>query len=156
MLYNTPLTVIPLIAVGLIGIGIVQVQAQVDISQLTPEQIQQIQEQTEQDPVLELEEEPVNATDDRQMNIRPSDILPPNGTLTMNMQGAEDIDYKGLNPVGITTIITNETVTVTNQPVEQPGVAAEEAAPAPTAAPAPAPTAEPEPAAEEEQEEEEE
>lgn len=82
------------------------------------------------DPVLELEEPPVNATEDRQMIIRPGEVISPNGTRTLDMAGADDVDFKGLVPEGVTVIVTNTSATVTNQPVEQPGIVS--TAPTPT------------------------
>jgi hypothetical protein len=113
---------------------------EIDISQLTPAQIEAVQNMDEIDPVLELEAPPANATDDRQMNIKPDEALPSNGTVTLSMAGAEDVDFKGLVPEGISVVVTNQSVTVTNQPVAQPGVdpAGGNTVPTPASTPEPA------------------
>lgn len=71
-----------------------------------------------------------------QMTITPDESLPPNGTVILSMQGMNDIDFKRTPPQGITVIVTNESATVTNHPVQLPDVptaqpTAAAAAPAP-------------------------
>ena len=58
-----------------------------------------------------------------QMTIDASELLPGNGTMTLPMQGMNDIDFKDTPPAGITVIVTNDSATVTNQPVQLPGPA---------------------------------
>ena len=58
-----------------------------------------------------------------QMTIDASEFLPGNGTMTLPMAGMNDIDFKDTPPVGITVIVTNDSATVTNQPVQLPGAA---------------------------------
>lgn len=134
---GTPSSLLLLAALTLVAVAIATLATTIEVTNATTIDIP--------DPVLELEEEPVNATEDRQMIIRPDDIIPENGTRILPMTEADDVDFKGLVPAGVSVIVTNETVTVTNQPIDgQPGVASTTgpAAPAPTAATPPAPEAE--------------
>ena len=71
-----------------------------------------------------------------QMTIDASESLPVNGTMTLQMQGMNDIDFKDTPPQGITVIVTNDSATVTNQPVQLPGAAAAAGAPIPSPPPA--------------------
>jgi hypothetical protein len=92
-----------------------------------------------------LERDPINATVGAtiQMTIDPLEPLPPNGTVTMSMQGMNDVDFKDYAPAGVTVIIGNESSTVTNQPVQIPGVAPGSGNTVPTPASTPGFTAEP-------------
>ena len=68
---------------------------------------------------LEKEQPTGNATLDAeqgvQMIIRPSTSLPPeNGTVTMSLEGTNDIDFRGHPPAGVVVTIDNQTATVTN------------------------------------------
>jgi dUTPase len=96
---------------------------------------------------LEKEQPTGNATLDAeegvQMIIRPSSPLPPeNGTVTMSLEGTNDIDFRGHPPVGVVVTIDNQTATVTNSSQQQTGgaelptTAAAPTAPAATAPPA--------------------
>jgi hypothetical protein len=58
-----------------------------------------------------------------QMTIDASEFLPGNGTMTLSMAGMNDIDFKDTPPAGITVIVSNDSATVTNQPVQLPGAA---------------------------------
>ena len=49
--------------------------------------------------------------------VDPSELLPPNGTQQISTEGATDIDVNSFPPAGVTIIIENETVHVTNRPV---------------------------------------
>lgn len=54
---------------------------------------------------------------DRDISIDPLDSLPANGTQTIKTIGATDIDINDFPPVGISVLIQNDTITVTNQTV---------------------------------------
>lgn len=106
-----------------------------------------VQAQAE-DPVLERDPVSTNASEQIQMTIRPNDIIPPNGTQTMSMEGMNDVDFKDTPPEGVTVLVTNETAIVTNQPVALPeGSSGATEQPQPAVEPEP----EPEPTAEEEE-----
>ena len=49
--------------------------------------------------------------------IDPTESLPPNGTQQISTEGATDIDINNIPPTGVTVVIENETVYVTNRPV---------------------------------------
>jgi len=52
------------------------------------------------------------------ISIDPAAPLPANGTVTISTEGATDTDMTGFPPQGVRVIISSDTVTVTNQPVE--------------------------------------
>jgi hypothetical protein len=52
------------------------------------------------------------------ISINPDEPLPANGTVSISTEGAIDSDMNVFPPVGVTVVISNETVTVTNQPVD--------------------------------------
>jgi hypothetical protein len=52
------------------------------------------------------------------ISIDPAAPLPANGTATISTEGATDTDMTGFPPQGINVIISSDTVTVTNQPVD--------------------------------------
>lgn len=52
------------------------------------------------------------------IDIDPVEPLPINGTVTMSMEGVSDTNMNDIPPVGVSVIIQNESVTVTNQPVD--------------------------------------
>jgi hypothetical protein len=63
---------------------------------------------------------PVNFTADQQdidIQVDPTDPLPANGTVSISTLGATDSDMNGFPPLGVSVIIQNDTVTVTNQPI---------------------------------------
>lgn len=51
------------------------------------------------------------------INISPLDPLPTNGTVTMSLEDVVDTNMNEIPPPGVTVIISNEAVTVTNQEV---------------------------------------
>jgi len=55
---------------------------------------------------------------DRDLAIDPTDDLPANGTQTMTTAGATDMDINEFPPVGVSVIIQNDTITVTNHTVD--------------------------------------
>jgi TATA-binding protein-associated factor Taf7 len=52
------------------------------------------------------------------ISINPADPLPANGTVSISTEGVTDTDMNVIPPEGITVIISNDTVTVTNQAVD--------------------------------------
>jgi hypothetical protein len=44
-------------------------------------------------------------------------FLPANGTLTVQITGATDIDFNSMVPAGMTVIVDNQSMTVTSNPV---------------------------------------
>jgi TATA-binding protein-associated factor Taf7 len=57
-------------------------------------------------------------TDGANISINPEEPLPANGTVSISTEGATDSDMNVIPPEGVTVIISSDTVTVTNQPVD--------------------------------------
>jgi hypothetical protein len=57
-------------------------------------------------------------TDGANISINPEEPLPANGTVSISTEGATDSDMNVFPPEGVTVIISSDTVTVTNQPVD--------------------------------------
>lgn len=68
--------------------------------------------------LIDVDEPPTNATEELDVKIDAAEPLPLNGTVTVDIPGAEDIDIDAIPPEGVSVIITNTTVTVTNSPAE--------------------------------------
>lgn len=91
-------------------------------------------------PAIPIVDNVTGESEPIQMTITPDESLPPNGTVILSMQGMNDIDFKRTPPQGITVIVTNESATITNHPVQLPnGAPTAQPATAAAAAPAPAP-----------------
>ena len=58
-----------------------------------------------------------NLTEDVDISISPGEALPANGTVSVSTEGATDIDINEFPPPGVTVIIQNDKVVVTNNPV---------------------------------------
>ena len=58
-----------------------------------------------------------NLTEDVDISISPGEELPANGTVSVSTEGATDMDINEFPPQGVTVIIQNDTVVVTNNPV---------------------------------------
>ena len=52
------------------------------------------------------------------ISINPEEPLPANGTVSISTEGATDSDMNVIPPEGVTVIISSDTITVTNQPVD--------------------------------------
>jgi hypothetical protein len=52
------------------------------------------------------------------ISINPEEPLPANGTVSISTEGVTDTDMNVLPPEGVTVVIENDTVTVTNQTVD--------------------------------------
>jgi hypothetical protein len=59
-----------------------------------------------------------NLTEGVDITINPGELLPANGTISTSTEGATDTDMNAFPPEGVTVIISSDTVTVTNQPVD--------------------------------------
>ena len=57
-------------------------------------------------------------TDGENISINPEEPLPANGTVSISTEGAADSDMNVFPPEGVTVVIENDTVTVTNQTVD--------------------------------------
>ena len=57
-------------------------------------------------------------TDGANISINPEEPLPANGTISISTEGAADSDMNVFPPEGVTVVIENDTVTVTNQTVD--------------------------------------
>lgn len=94
----------------------------------------QAQTLSKENPDLMVTGQTLNTTADDldvDLTIHPNDnITDPSGQDTISTEGATDIDINAVPPKGISVIIQNETVTVTENPVSISGgdLAAEEAA----------------------------
>jgi hypothetical protein len=58
------------------------------------------------------------STDGVNISIDPQEPLPANGTVSISTEGAIDSDMNVFPPEGVTVVISNDTVTVTNQTVD--------------------------------------
>jgi hypothetical protein len=58
------------------------------------------------------------STDGVNISIDPQEQLPANGTVSISTEGAIDSDMNVFPPEGVTVVISNDTVTVTNQTVD--------------------------------------
>lgn len=68
--------------------------------------------------VVVVDEPPTNATEELDVKIYATEPLPLNGTIMADIANADDIDIEAIPPEGISVIVTNTTVTVTNSPVD--------------------------------------
>ena len=57
-------------------------------------------------------------TDGANISINPEEPLPANGTVSISTEGTTDSDMNVIPPEGVSVIISSDTVTVTNQPVD--------------------------------------
>jgi hypothetical protein len=58
-----------------------------------------------------------NLTEDIDIAINPTEPLPPNGTVTISTEGATDMDINEFPPSGVTVMIQNDRIIITNNPV---------------------------------------
>lgn len=68
--------------------------------------------------VVVVDEPPTNATEELDVKIDATEPLPLNGTIMVDISEADDIDIDAIPHEGVSVIITNTTVTVTNSPVD--------------------------------------
>jgi hypothetical protein len=57
-------------------------------------------------------------TDGANISINPEEPLPANGTVSISTEGATNTDMNGFPPEGVSVIISSDTVTITNHPVD--------------------------------------
>jgi hypothetical protein len=65
-----------------------------------------------------VKDTPTGTLTDGGISINPGEELPANGTVSISTEGATDTDMEAFPPEGVTVIISSDTVTVTNQPVD--------------------------------------
>jgi hypothetical protein len=67
-----------------------------------------------------MDETPTDPTEELDVKIYPTEPLPANGTVIVDITEADDIDIETIPPEGVTIIMTNTTITVTNEDIEIP------------------------------------
>jgi hypothetical protein len=67
---------------------------------------------------IQVSAQPLVMNTPTNISINPADPLPANGTVSISTEGVTDTDMNVIPPEGITVIISNDTVTVTNQAVD--------------------------------------
>ena len=67
-----------------------------------------------------VKDTPTGTLTDGSISISPEEPLPANGTVSISTEGVTDTDMNVVPPEGIYVIISNDTVTVTDQPVDIP------------------------------------
>lgn len=68
--------------------------------------------------VVDMDEPPTNDTEELDVKIDATEPLPVNGTIVVDISEADDIDIDAIPPEGVSILVTNTTLTVTNNPVE--------------------------------------
>src|SRR5215216_4390951 len=67
-----------------------------------------------------MDETPTDPTQELDVKIYPTEPLPANGTVIVDITEADDIDIETIPPEGVTVVMTNTTITVTNEDIETP------------------------------------
>jgi hypothetical protein len=67
---------------------------------------------------IEASAQPLVMNTPTNIAINPDEPLPANGTISISTEGATDTDMNVFPPEGVTVVIENDTVTVTNQTVD--------------------------------------
>lgn len=67
-----------------------------------------------------MDETPTDPTEELDVKIYPTEPLPANGTVIVDITEADDIDIETIPPEGVTIVMTNTTITVTNEDIETP------------------------------------
>jgi hypothetical protein len=67
--------------------------------------------------IVDIEEPAGNLTEGTIAKIDLDEPLPPNGTVIVDIMGIDDIDIDGVPPLGMTILVQNDTVTLTNENV---------------------------------------
>jgi hypothetical protein len=65
-----------------------------------------------------VKDTPTGTLTDGGISINPEEPLPANGTVSISTEGTTDTNMNGFPPEGVTVVISNETITVTNQTVD--------------------------------------
>jgi hypothetical protein len=67
--------------------------------------------------IVEIEEPTGNLTEGTVAMIDFEEPLPPNGTVIVDLMGIDDINVDGVPPLGMTLLVQNDTITLTNENV---------------------------------------
>ena len=67
---------------------------------------------------IQVSAQPLVMNTPTNISINPEEPLPANGTASISTEGVTDTDMNVIPPEGVTVIISNDTVTVTNQAVD--------------------------------------
>src|SRR5918997_5689317 len=67
---------------------------------------------------IQVSAQPLVQNTPANISINPEEPLPANGTVSMSTEGVTDTDMNVVPPEGITVVIENDTITVTNQTVD--------------------------------------
>ena len=67
-----------------------------------------------------MDETPTDPTEELDVKIYPTEPLPANGTVIVDITEADDIDIETIPPEGVTVVMTNTTITVTDEDIETP------------------------------------
>jgi len=67
--------------------------------------------------IVEIEEPTGNLTEGTVAMIDLEEPLPPNGTVIVDIMGIDDINVDGVPPLGMTLLVQNDTITITDQNV---------------------------------------
>jgi hypothetical protein len=67
--------------------------------------------------IVEIEEPTGNFTEGPVAKIDLDEPLPPNGTVVVDIMGIDDINVDGLPPLGMTILVQNDTIALTDQNV---------------------------------------
>ena len=67
--------------------------------------------------IIQVSAQPLVMNTPTNIAISPEEPLPANGTVSISTEGATDSDMNVFPPEGVTVVIENDTVTVTNQTV---------------------------------------
>jgi hypothetical protein len=69
---------------------------------------------------IQVSAQPLVMNTPTNISINPEEPLPANGTVSISTEGVTDTDMNVVPPEGIYVIISNDTVTVTDQPIDIP------------------------------------
>ena len=69
---------------------------------------------------IQVSAQPLVMNTPTNISINPEEPLPANGTVSISTEGVTDTDMNVVPPEGISVIISNDTVTVTDQPIDIP------------------------------------
>lgn len=67
--------------------------------------------------IVEIEEPTGNLTEGTVAKIDLEEPLPPNGTVIIDIAAIDDIDIDGVPPLGMTILVQNDTITLTDENV---------------------------------------
>ena len=67
---------------------------------------------------IQVSAQPLVKNTPANISINPEEPLPANGTVSISTEGATDSDMNVIPPEGVSVIISSDTITVTNHPVD--------------------------------------